>query len=229
LAELVARLPAFPPATLLHRHLAQHGDGVLAVPVVVLLAEVEVAAGRIKEARAIGVRLLEMAKPTPTPLLRGCAQFVAGLARDGPHAMGHLEAALAAFGAAGLPFEEARARLELARRLSAAKPDVAIAEARAAVTVFDRLGAVSEADAATALLRSLGARGRTGPKNIGLLSKREQEVLQLIGIGLSNPEIAARLFISRKTASHHVSNILAKLSLRNRAEAAVFTRSSMHR
>jgi DNA-binding CsgD family transcriptional regulator len=85
---------------------------------------------------------------------------------------------------------------------------------------FERLGASRDADRVAAFLRSAGIVPRTGPKGIGTLTAREREVLGLLGAGLSNPEIAGRLHISRKTASHHVSNILAKLGLRNRAEAA---------
>ena len=47
-------------------------------------------------------------------------------------------------------------------------------------------------------------------------------MLDLLGHGLSNPEISDRLYISRKTVEHHVGNILAKLGLRSRAEAAAY-------
>ena len=70
---------------------------------------------------------------------------------------------------------------------------------------------------------------RTGPKNVGRLTRREQEVLALLGEGLSNPEIAERLYLSRKTVEHHVARVLAKLGLRRRAEAAALVARSARR
>jgi DNA-binding NarL/FixJ family response regulator len=121
-----------------------------------------------------------------------------------------------------MPLELARARLELAQALITEQPDVALAEARAALDAFARLQAARQVDAAAAVLRSLGVRTGSPAKVAGLLTKRESEVLDLVGHGLSNPEISERLYISRKTVEHHVGNILAKLGLRSRAEAAAY-------
>jgi DNA-binding NarL/FixJ family response regulator len=54
----------------------------------------------------------------------------------------------------------------------------------------------------------------------GGLTEREREVLELVALGWSNQQIAHHLFISPKTASVHVSHILAKLKVASRTEAA---------
>jgi DNA-binding NarL/FixJ family response regulator len=97
--------------------------------------------------------------------------------------------------------ELARTRLEMARALAGHAPEVAVAEAKAALEDFERLEAARHADAAGALLRSLGAPVRTGPKGVGTLTRREAEVLELVGAGLSNPEIAERLYITARPSN----------------------------
>ena len=63
-------------------------------------------------------------------------------------------------------------------------------------------------------------RGRDGRGATAGLTDREREVLRLLSSGKSNREIGAELFITPKTASVHVSNILAKLGAASRTEAA---------
>jgi DNA-binding CsgD family transcriptional regulator len=141
---------------------------------------------------------------------------------DEPESRRHLDAALSEFVRLGMPFEAARTRLILAEALLGPRPDVAKEEARVALAAFEDLGASGAADRAASLLRRLGVKAtRIGPKGIGTLTKRELEVLALLGEGLSNPEIAERLYLSRKTVEHHVARILSKLGVKGRAGAAV--------
>jgi DNA-binding CsgD family transcriptional regulator len=114
--------------------------------------------------------------------------------------------------------------------------------AEAALTAGDRDGAARRLQRASQLAGQLGARplsrqitalagqarldlgtgrpaSRPSPDGLGLTA-REFEVLRLVAAGRSNAEIAAELFIAAKTASVHVSNILAKLGVSSRGEAA---------
>lgn len=58
---------------------------------------------------------------------------------------------------------------------------------------------------------------------IALLTEREREVLTLLGQGLNNKEIADLMFVTEGTAKNHVSNLIAKLGLRDRTQAALFS------
>ncbi len=117
-------------------------------------------------------------------------------------------------------------------------------EAEARLATGDREGAATAAAAALEAARALGAtwlasevegfvaRARlrseeTGPRRVGAdsedpfgLTPRERQVLELLAAGATNREIGASLYMAEKTASVHVSRILAKLDVRTRTEAA---------
>ena len=112
--------------------------------------------------------------------------------------------------------------------LADSEPSLAVVEASRALDGLERLGATVLAAEAAAFLRTLGVPTKPGPRQIGLLTRRERDVLALVQRGLTNPEIASTLFLSRKTVAHHVSSILAKLNLRTRAEAAAFAATHAH-
>ena len=192
-------------------------------PVLEMLVQIRVARDDIPAANEALERLENVAGASHDEVAGAFAELAAGRVRAAEgdkSATGHLQAALRRFTALHLPLEAARAQRELARALAEDTPEAAVAEARLALQVFERLGASADADATAALLRGLGAGGRAFPKHFGELTKRETEVLALLADGRSNEEIAQRLFISRRTAEHHVAHILSKLGLQSRAEAA---------
>jgi DNA-binding NarL/FixJ family response regulator len=208
------------------------GDVMRAAPLLAILVEAEIERGDVHAAAQAANALAEHAAATGAPLVQAHAHLAAARVHA---ARGEHDAAIAAFGNVprALPSDDrpllgAIARAELAGVL-ADSGDVpgAIVEARAALGAFDRLGASGYVDRTRALLRRLGAstgtRGVGGPRpadRLSGLTAREAEVLSLLRDGLTNTEIGARLFISAKTAEHHVGRILTKLGVRTRAEAA---------
>ncbi len=194
-----------------------------------LLIDVHLERGAIEDAVNAAERLETAAKKTNNEYIRASAALARGrlcLATGSGDARKCLDEALSGFAKARVPLEVAGTRLELAKAMIDERPEGAIAEAKAAFDAFEKLQAARQADAAAALIRKLGGPARTGAKGSSVLTKREAEVLDLLGYGLSNPEIGDRLYISRKTVEHHVGNVLAKLGLRSRAEAAAYAARS---
>jgi DNA-binding CsgD family transcriptional regulator len=190
-----------------------------------LLVQIRIARGDLPAAGDAVERLSTLASASGDDVAAAFAELATGrvLAAQGDKSSyERLQAALRGFTALQLPLEAARAQHELARALSEGAQEAAVAEARLALRSFERIGATADADAAAALLRRLGARGRRFPRHVGELTRRETEVLALLAEGCSNAEIAQRLVISRRTAEHHVAHILAKLGLRSRAEVAAY-------
>lgn len=109
--------------------------------------------------------------------------------------------------------DRGRAQLDIDR-------DSGIATLASAAEAAERMGVGAAALVADKALRAAGKRTwRRGPAT-GTLTDREREIARLVASGESNPEIARRLFLSRKTVERHVSNVLRKVGARNRAELA---------
>jgi DNA-binding CsgD family transcriptional regulator/tetratricopeptide (TPR) repeat protein len=125
---------------------------------------------------------------------------------------GDHRAAAMAFDRLGCPYEAASALADTGETASL----------REALATFERLGAVPMEITVATQLRSRGVRlpSRRASASPSGLSKREREVLTLVAAGFTNPQIATTLYISRKTAEHRVSSILAKLGVTSRSEAA---------
>jgi len=189
-----------------------------------LLGEAEVALGDRSSAATRGRDLVDLGAAVGSELIAARGEWILGRVSDSAEAaITHYGRALSTFRAHSMPLAAGRARLQLARGLVAGERGAAVAEAQRALASFEAIGAARDADEAAGFLREHGITpSRSGPRGIGVLTKREHDVLELLGEGLSNPAIAERLFISRKTVEHHVASVLSKLQLRGRGEAAAY-------
>ena len=212
---------------LLERRLNSLGaDSLLSVPYLAVLVEALISKGDLEGARPVAVRLRRLADETGNARVEAEAFRASGRIEaaegDLEQARPALEHALELFAKLSKPIDEARTRVLLAGVLAKDEPEIAASEARSALSAFELYSLPREADEAAALVRATAGDGRSGPKGFGSLSRRENEVVLLLSEGLTNAEIASRLYISTKTAGHHVSNILMKTGLRSRGEVAAW-------
>jgi DNA-binding CsgD family transcriptional regulator len=185
------------------------------------------------DARRVGAELLDGARALSAPWGPEFGAHLATAEAEWTRLVGapdpeRWQAATVAWDKAGQPYPAAYARWRLAEALLAARLDRDLAEralAEAHATAVE-LGAEPlrgevEQLARRSRVELAGTDGSAAAAADGLgLTPRELEVLRLVAEGRSNRQIAEELFISAKTASVHVSNILAKLGVASRVEAA---------
>ncbi|WP_198543238.1 helix-turn-helix transcriptional regulator [Pseudofrankia sp. BMG5.36] len=197
-------------------------DNPVVVPFAADLAEAHLRGGERSSAEKVLDWLEERAEATGLAWPAATAARCRGLAAD------RLADAEAAFALArdahqrhDYPFERARTQLcegEVMRRLR--RPGPAREPLRAAHATFEALGARPWASRAAAELAAAGSpiTAAAPPQPLGLLTSQELRIARAISQGLSNAEVAAALFMSRKTVEAHLTHIYRKLSLRSRTD-----------
>ncbi len=188
-----------------------------------VLADALVRLGRARESRAALERYVQaQAGLEPRPYAVMAAARVRGrlaAARgDWGAAAALFDQALGVAASLDLPLEVARSHVFAGQgALDAGRPQPAAYHLFAARHVFDTLGADGYTSRTVAMIDAAGLAGRE-PDHVlsGSLTPAEGAVARLVGIGLTNREVAARLFISAKTVAYHLTNIYAKLGVSSR-------------
>ncbi|GAA2378120.1 LuxR family transcriptional regulator [Catellatospora methionotrophica] len=189
------------------------------------LARFAVAAGDREQARALAREMDELVAQQTHPSLTATAKLCHGLADDDPDL---LLAAAVDYHEAGWPLYEGNAYENAAEALARRdRPALARQTLDRALELYGALEATADIARAEARLRAVGVRrGVRGPRKRpkhgwDALTETERRVAALVAGGLSNPDVAAQMFLSRRTVQSHVSSILAKLQLSSRVELAV--------
>jgi DNA-binding CsgD family transcriptional regulator len=137
-------------------------------------------------------------------------------------AIRHLRAAVAANQRAGLPPSELQSRYELAKVLVRRGRPEDRAEALVLATDAARGAAGLGMRGLQADSQQLATTMRHGDSERGDLTRREREIVELVGRGLTNRQIADLLHIAERTAENHVQHILTKLGFSNRSQIAAW-------
>jgi DNA-binding CsgD family transcriptional regulator len=182
--------------------------------------DVAIAANDLGTAASASDELESIAHDFGTPALEASAMMAGGALRlaegDANAALDSLRGACTIWQDLRVPYETARSRILYGVALRSVGDDEgALLEFRAALSTFERLGAVPEARKAAELLAPRGPlpRGLTG---------REAQVLALVASGRTNREIAAELVLSEHTVARHLQNIFGKLEISSRSAATAF-------
>lgn len=188
------------------------------------LTEAYIRAGRTADAHRALAELREGARLTGGAWATAATARYDALLGEAGAIDEHLAVATAAHARVGFTFEEARTRLIfgecLRRARRRAEARVLLAEAEA---TFRSQGAVRWAARAAAELAAAGGRAgatATGSDAPAQLTAREREVCALVARGATNAEVAAALFVSRRTVEHHLRLAYRKLGVRSRSELA---------
>lgn len=182
--------------------------------------EIMMAAGAVDAAQSAADELTTLAGTIDAAALHALAGYATGsvlLARhDASSALTPLRRACASWNELGMPYDAARARVQIGAACRAlGDHDAADLELANARTVFERLGARPD------LVRTGVAAPPTARRPAGL-TERECEVLRLVARGAANREIGSALNISEHTVGRHVQNIFTKLGVSSRAAATAY-------
>lgn len=200
------------------------GIEVMASPDIV---EAAVRAGEPDTADRALRRYEAWARSTGAPSGLAVSHRCRALVSAGPEAEEHFAEAVRLHRAAGTPLELAKTELFYANRLRRGrKPRRARELLHDAVRHFERYEADHWAERARAELRAAGepvgqGPGRAADRAAGL-TPQQRQIARLVAEGATNREVAARLFLSRRTVEHHLRNIFTRLDIRSRAELAGF-------
>jgi len=184
------------------------------------LAAAAVRADRRLEARALVERALARVDPAPGPRLDQLAARARGLLAEPAGAEAYFAAPLADPAGDTWPFERAQLQLDYGewlrrqRRINDAKPVLG-----AALETFRRLGAAPWSRRAETELRACGVAAQAPPATAGALdglTTQQREIVILAGHGLTNGEIADRMFLSPRTVASHLHRSYPKLGIAGR-------------